>query len=186
VRAPRPADFARPTVEVARLLLGGVLEHAGAAGTVAGRIVEVEAYLARDDEASHSARGPTRRNTSMFGPPGHAYVYLCYGLHVCFNVVTAPRGTGEAVLVRALEIVEGEDLARARRRTRRRANLANGPGKLCAALDIALAADGSDLSGGALRLHLPRAPLEPAQIEAGPRVGITRSVDLPLRFRERV
>jgi len=182
VRAPRAQELARPTIAVARELLGAVLEHVTPDGVVAGRIVETEAYLAAGDPASHSHRGRTDRNDSMFGPPGRAYVYLCYGVHRCFNVVTAPAGTGEAVLVRALEPLEGLELMRSRRGVARDRDLCSGPGKLCAALGIELAHDGVDLARSALRLWWPRSRAGYALLTAGPRIGIRHAAELPLRF----
>ncbi len=182
VRAPRPDDLARSTVRTARALIGAVLTHETPEGLVAGRIVETEAYLSQRDPASHSHRGRTRRNASMFGEPGRAYVYLCYGVHCCFNVVTAAPDRGEAVLVRALEALEGLELMRRRRGGVRDRDLCNGPGKLCAALGIELAHDGADLARGALSLWLPRAVRSTAAIDVGPRIGIAHAVDLPLRF----
>jgi DNA-3-methyladenine glycosylase len=144
-----PADFyARPTLEVARDLLGKILRHRGRDGTAAGRIVEVEAYIGEDDPACHAAPGPTVRNAPLYGPPGVAYVYLNYGLHYLVNAVTEERGAPAAVLIRALEPVDGVDLMR-RRRSRakwRRGKpvpsdheLCRGPGNLTIALGITLA-----------------------------------------------
>lgn len=168
-------------------LIGAVLE-AEVDGVVArGRIVETEAYLPEDDLASHSASGETARNGAMFLPAGHAYVYLIYGMHLCFNVVTGAAGAGEAVLVRAVEPLAGEEAMRRRRGAAvRERDLARGPGRLTQALGIQRAHDrGFLLGGGALRL-LDREPgWEVPELEVGPRVGITRSADLPLRFRVR-
>jgi DNA-3-methyladenine glycosylase len=169
--------FELPTVELARALIGCVLVHETRAGRVAGRIVETEAYL-RGDPASHAFRGRTPRNASMFGPPGHAYVYLVYGMHWCFNVTSGPEGVGEAVLVRALEPLEGLDLMQRRRGKSR--ELCRGPGKLAQALAITRAHDGADLCSGSLRLERGEAP---GRIVAGPRVGISVATRRALRFR---
>lgn len=182
VRAARCADFAQPTVRLARHLIGAVLSHQGAEGIAVGRIVETEAYLSVDDRASHSHRGRTPRNASMFGPPGRAYVYLSYGLHLCFNVVTAPADTGEAVLVRALEPLEGLELMRRRRGGVRDRDLCDGPGKLSAALGIELGHDGASLARGLLRVWFPRFEVADSAIAVGPRIGISHAADLPLRF----
>ena len=107
--------YARPTLIVARDLLGKVLVHRSSDGTTAGRIVEVEAYVGEDDPACHAAPGPTRRNEPLYGAPGHAYVYFNYGVHDMFNVVTEPRGKPAAILVRALEPIDGIELMRKRR-----------------------------------------------------------------------
>ena len=111
--------FARPAVEVAPELLGCVLEHQTAAGLVAVELTEVEAYAGQTDPASHAYRGKTRRNAVMFGPPGHAYVYFTYGMHFCVNLVCLGEDSVSAVLLRAGAVIEGEDLARARRSSRR-------------------------------------------------------------------
>jgi DNA-3-methyladenine glycosylase len=179
--------FRRPTERLARDLLGCVLVHGRGTERVAGRIVETEAYLASGDPASHSHRGPTRRNASMFGRPGLAYVYLIYGMHHCLNVVSAEDGVGEAVLIRALEPLAGLDVMRARRGGVRDRELCRGPGKLAQAFGLTLEHDGLDLCRGPLGVWpgggrwgaLPEA----ADIEVGPRVGIRRAADLPLRFR---
>lgn len=188
-RASRRADFARETVQVARALIGAVLVHETHAGVTAGRIVETEAYLAVDDPASHSHRGPTLRNASMFSDPGRAYVYTSYGVHACFNVVTARRGIGEAVLVRALEPIEGLQLMRERRGGAPDRNLCRGPGNLCVALGISREHDGcalshfrSALARSELRILWPRRAVAVSDIASGPRVGISRATDLPLRF----
>ena len=130
------AFYARPTVEVARALLGKVLVH----GATAGIIVETEAYPGRDDLASHSARGITARTRVIFGPPGHAYVYLIYGMYTSLNLVAEPDGTPGCVLIRAREPVEGIERMRERRRAAgRMEDIARGPGRLTMALGITLA-----------------------------------------------
>ena len=179
------AFFLRPTPVVARDLLGRILVHDSAEGLAAGIVVETEAYL-RDDPASHSFRGRTERNASMFGPPARAYVYLIYGMHHCLNVVTASEGIGEAVLVRALEPIEGLELMRARRGDVEDRDLCNGPGKLVRALGLGRGHDGVDLLRGPLRFHEARArSVARVPIVRGARVGITNGRDLPLRFHLR-
>jgi DNA-3-methyladenine glycosylase len=164
---------------VAPGLLGLVLESA----LVCGRIVEVEAYTA-DDPASHSRRGQTLRNASMFADAGTLYVYVAYGIHHCANVVTGAVGDGQAVLVRALEPIAGIELMRARRPGRPDASLTAGPGNVCQALAIDLTHDGVDLcdAGSAVRLLDDGVrPLGPLRV--GPRVGISRATDRPWRWR---
>jgi len=144
-----------------------------------GRVVETEAYTA-DDPASHSFRGRTPRNGVMFGPPGRLYVYLSYGIHRCANVVTGAEGDGQAVLIRAIEPLAGvEEMLLRRGRT----PLADGPGKLCQALGIGLGDNGAVLCGpGPIRL-LDDGTEPPSEPIVGPRVGITKAVDTPWRFR---
>lgn len=177
------AFYARDTVAIARDLLGAVLVHDGSEGFCAGRIVETEAYL-RDDAACHAARGPTKRNQAMFGPPGHAYIYLIYGMYHCFNVVTAPEGVGEAVLIRALEPVAGHSLMARRRGNPDPKSLCSGPGKLVIAMGIAKAQNGADLRKGPLAILASGSYPEPAPlpIKVTTRVGITAAAHLPLRF----
>ena len=169
-----------PSVEVAPLLLGAVLRHDHPDGPVAVRLTEVEAYAGAHDPGSHGHRGPTPRNRTMFGPPGHLYVYFVYGMHHCANVVTGPEGECGAVLVRAGQVVEGLDLARSRRpQARRDADLARGPASLCRALGIGPDHDGADLVAGPVTL----APGDhPAVISTGPRVGLRLAADRPWRF----
>lgn len=177
------AFFARPVLEVAPEVLGLLLIHELRDGTrLVGRIVEVEAYLGDGtDPASHAHRGPTPRNTPMFGPPGHFYVYLSMGIHRCANVVCEPAGRAAAVLLRAAEPLEGEARMRKLRGGRDGRQLASGPGKLCEAFDIALSHSGADALRGALRLERERHP--PAgTIVTGPRIGISKAVDLPYRY----
>jgi len=175
--------YERDTVAVARDLLGCLLIHQEKAGTAAGRIVEVEAYL-RDDPAAHSYRGMTERNRAMFGPAGHAYVYRIYGLHTCVNVVTGAEGTGEAVLIRALEPMAGIDAMRVDRPAARRpVDLANGPGKVCQALGVHGGHDGGDLTRVHSLVRLVDDGVEPpVHPTVGPRVGISVAVDRPWRF----
>ena len=149
--------YKRPTIEVARDLLGKALVH----GSAAGIIVEVEAYLGGEDLASHSARGVTERTRVIFGPPGHAYVYFIYGMYECLNLVAEPEGTPGCVLIRALEPVSGIGLMRRRRPAARRLeDLASGPGKLTLAMGITRALNGADVTGGPLVVRYPA--VEPA------------------------
>ena len=170
--------YARPTIEVARGLLGQVLVH----GAAAGIIVETEAYLGGDDLASHSARGITDRTRVIFGPPGHAYVYFIYGMYECLNLVAEPAGKPGCVLIRALEPVAGVDLMRRRRPAARKPeDLASGPGKLTLAMAITRAQNGVDVTRGRLVVREP-AESRHFEIETTPRIGITQCADLPLRF----
>jgi DNA-3-methyladenine glycosylase len=170
---------------VAPSLLGCWLVTDRPAGRVALRLTEVEAYSGEgQDPASHAHRGPTPRAEIMFGPPGRLYVYFSYGVHWCANVVVGPEGRGSAVLMRAGEVVEGQELARSRRpaaRTER--DLARGPARLTQALAIGPDDKGAHLldPGSPVRLHRG-AP--PAAVSAGPRVGISLATDLPWRFWE--
>ncbi|GAA2222858.1 DNA-3-methyladenine glycosylase [Promicromonospora sukumoe] len=173
--------FDRPVVDVARDLLGATLTRRTADGVVALRITEVEAYDGTNDPGSHAFRGPTRRNETMFGEPGHLYVYRHLGLHYCANVVCGPEGAASAVLLRAGEVTgpgpEGVALARRRRlasgvaRTDR--DLARGPARLTVALGLDLSDDGADVTDleGAVVLDVPSAPS--GSVLTGPRVGVS-------------
>lgn len=174
--------FARPAELVARELLGKIVRRAGSEGPLAGRIVETEAYLGGDDQAAHAYVGVTDRTRVIYGPPGHAYVYLSYGIHTCLNFVAESEGQAGCVLIRALEPVAGLDEMRLRRpKARRDRDLASGPGKLTAALGVVLGDYGADLTRGPITVHEPRCS-EPFAIGVSRRIGITKSVDLPLRF----
>jgi len=168
--APLPRSFyARPTVQVARDLLGKVIRH----GPAAARIVETEAYLGIDDPAAHSARGPTPRTRVIFGPPGMAYVYLIYGMYHCLNIVAEPAGVAGCVLIRAVEPMTTVD--------REIVRAYNGPGKLTRKLGITLEHYGVDVTRGPITIHTtPRE--EKLAIGVSPRVGISQAADLPLRF----
>ena len=181
MRRVRRSLLAGDSPEVAPLLLNKVLR----VGPCAGRITEVEAYRS-DDPASHSFRGRTRRTAVMFGPPGHLYVYFVYGMHWCANVVTGRDGDGQAVLLRALAPMEGIELMAARRG--RPTQLTGGPATLCQALGIDGSFDGVDLCAPDARAPMPiglyddgRPP--PTDPVIGPRIGITKAVDRPWRFR---
>lgn len=177
------ARFARGARAVARDLLGAWLWREEDGLQVGGRIVEVEAYLPVDDPGSHSAAGPTRRNRAMFGPPGHAYVYRIYGLHHCVNVVTGPEGSGQAVLIRALEPRLGRAVLAQRRAPAPEAQWTRGPGNLAQALGLDLSQDGADLcrSDGALRLGFPAASLPDHAVVWGTRIGLGKGQHLALR-----
>lgn len=183
IGAPLPPDFyARPAREVAPDLIGTLIRSELDGAEAVGRIVEAEAYTGPDDPACHAAAriGRTARNAAMFGPPGTAYVYLSYGLHWCLNAVTDRVDYPAAVLIRALEPVHGVEAMRARRGTTDR-NLARGPGRLTQALAITGALDGHLLDHPPLSIHQGDL-VDPAEIDAGPRIGITRAADWPLRF----
>lgn len=170
-------DFAGEVVATARDLIGGAL----VVGGVGGVIVETEAYHV-DEEACHAYRGPTPRAARLFGPPGVAYVYLSYGIHRLFNIVTGPEGDAAAVLIRALEPRWGIEAMSGRRRVVGRRELCSGPGKLTEALAIDLEDNGRELQSGRIEVY-GRAPDDPPpRILRGPRVGITRAVELPWRF----
>jgi DNA-3-methyladenine glycosylase len=176
---------ARPALEVAPALLGHVLARRLPDGTtLRARIVETEAYE-RDDPASHAFGGQTPRNTAMFGPPGHLYVYFIYGMHFCMNVVTGAHGHGSAVLLRAGEPLEGlQAMARLRGRGELR-DLCRGPARWAQAFGVDRTLDGADLVGGA-EIWLERGRAVPAErIERTPRVGIRKAAEQPWRFVER-
>jgi DNA-3-methyladenine glycosylase len=182
--------FARPAAAVARDLIGTVLVSTIDDIVTAGRIVETEAYVGPHDGASHAAKriGRTARNASMFGPPGIAYVYRIYGIHWCLNVVTDEESYPAAVLIRALEPLEGVDHMRARREAGQKrlpeTLLGSGPGRLAEALGITGSQDGHPLDRPPLRIVA--APFaETVEVVSGPRIGITRATDWPLRFCER-
>ena len=178
------AFFDRPAESVAPDLLGARLVSTVDGRRATGIIVEVEAYIGPGDPASHAAAriGRTRRNASMFGSPGTAYVYLSYGLHWCLNVVTGAIGDPCAVLLRAVDPIEGLGVMAARRGRER--DLASGPGRLGQAFGITDALNMHDLSSPPLRL-LPGWPTPPESIDVSPRVGLSRAQDWPLRFSVR-
>ena len=162
--------------DVAPLLLNKLLVH----GACVGRITEVEAYR-QDDPASHTYRGETPRNAVMFGPPGHLYVYFTYGMHYCANVVTGPVGHGAAVLLRAVEPIDGIETMRARRHGRRA--LTDGPAKLCQAFAIGPDHNGVDVCAGAGVGLFDDGTPPPVRPLVGPRIGISKAVEVPWRFR---
>jgi len=183
VAALPTAFYDRPTLEVAADLLGKVLVHRPSGTLTAGRIVEAEAYIGEDDPACHAAAGRTRRNAPLYGPPGLAYVYLNYGIHFLFNVVTEAESRPAAVLVRALEPVEGLELMRARRAPDRKGRdvpdheLCRGPGSLTRAMGITLADNLADLSGRRLYLEDRGGGPPAALIAWTPRIGISGGTD---------
>ena len=177
-----PRSFYRRTAPaLARAVLGRLLVHDGPAGRTSGLIVEAEAYRGARDPASHAFRGRTARNATMFGPPGRAYVYFTYGMHHCLNLVAERDGAPGAVLVRALEPVEGLDLMAARRGVARPERLARGPGCVAQALGLTRAHDGLDLVLGPLWLADLPARRGGRRVARGPRVGIRAGLDLPWR-----
>jgi DNA-3-methyladenine glycosylase len=173
-----PPDFyARPVVEVARSLIGCVVRQGGCSGV----IIETEAY--HDSEpACHAFVGLTARTSTLFGPPGIAYVYRSYGIHALLNAVSEPEGVGAAVLIRALEPLDGLELMRARRGLEPLRELCSGPGKLTQALGVELSANGCDLVRGPVVFEPPPAEREGVKVRAGRRIGITKAADLPWRF----
>jgi len=203
------AFFDRPVLAVAPALLGCVLAHETEEGLVAVMLAEVEAYRGESDPASHAFRGKTARNAVMFGEPGHAYVYFTYGMHYCVNLVCQPVGEAAAVLLRAGRVVEGADLAAARRTSGARAagagvaglgaagvgagprqvakrELARGPARLCQALGIARMQNGADVCDphGPLRVLAPAGftGLPAASVSVGPRVGVRLGAEADWRF----
>jgi DNA-3-methyladenine glycosylase len=159
--------FERPTLEVARDLLGKYLVHRTAEVTLRGKIVETEAYIGPDDKASHASRGRTKRTEIMFGPPGYAYVYLIYGMYYCFNVVTESEGFPAAVLIRALEPVIESDSP-----TPSAEKLTNGPGKLCRYMKIDGQLNGADVCGTVLYIEDRNEKIGPEQVIAAKRIGV--------------
>lgn len=197
-----PSFYARPTLDVARDLLGTILVHDTPEGTAAGMIVEVEAYIGEDDPACHAAPGPTKRNAPLYGPPGLAYVYFNYGVHWLVNAVTEAEGSPAAVLIRALDPIAGVDLMRARRAPRRRdglgwasdatdaprpwagkdSDLCRGPGNLTRALEVTGAQNRAPLAGGPLRIERARARRAAAlPVAWSPRIGIRVGQERPWR-----
>lgn len=179
--------YRRELLDVARDLLGKILVKAGSDKILAGKIVEVEAYHGDSDEAAHSYGGITKRNEIMFEAGGYLYVYFTYGAHHCCNIVTGKKGQGTAVLIRAVEPVEGID-SMIRNRFGRRLkndkeifNLTSGPGKVCQAFSIDRSHSGTDLTGNKIFI-LNGEKIKSKDIGVSKRIGITRSVDLPWRF----
>ena len=175
--------FKQATEDVARELLGCYLCRETEEGLISGMIVETEAYLSINDPACHASRGRTGRNAAMFGAPGSAYIYLIYGIHYCFNVVARPEGIGEAVLIRAVEPVEGIDIMKRRRGINRKiTDLASGPGKLCQAFAVDKSFNGHNLREKPLYLADSKEPGDRFRVVATPRIGISSAQDKLLRF----
>ncbi|NLW08213.1 MAG: DNA-3-methyladenine glycosylase [Clostridia bacterium] len=182
-RKPYPQEFyEQQTVVVARELLGSYMVYDSPDGLLVARVVETEAYTGPDDPACHSARGKKQGNAVMFGPAGRVYVYLIYGMYYCFNITTDSLTTPAAVLLRALEPLEGIGVMARRRGTDDLRNLCSGPGKLCQALGINKDFNGLSVVTGPIRFYPPDQGAEDRAVMVGPRVGISRAADWPLRF----
>jgi DNA-3-methyladenine glycosylase len=180
-----PTFFDRPVLEVAPDLLGTTIEHRTPAGTVAVRLTEVEAYDGETDPGSHAFRGRTPRNAVMFGPPGRVYVYFTYGMHWCMNLVCGPSGQASAVLLRAGEVVSGQELAQERRTTARSVrDLARGPARLTMALGVDRSHDGANATSRRSALVVRAgSPVDATLVRTGPRVGVAGDgADHPWRF----
>jgi DNA-3-methyladenine glycosylase len=175
--------YDRPVLEVARDLLGAVVVHsADGVGEVAVRLSELEAYAGGHDPASHAFRGRTDRNAVMFGPAGHAYVYFTYGMHFCMNLVTGSDGHASAVLLRAGEVVAGDELMAVRRPGVHTRDLARGPARLTMALGIDRALNGADVTSPQSPLQVRRGtPITNDAVRWGPRVGVSTAQDVPWR-----
>lgn len=179
--------YERGATKVAKELLGAFLVTNLPEGKTVGRVMETEAYLSSGDPASHSFKGKTKRNSVMFGPPGHAYVYFIYGMYYCVNVVTGREGAGEAVLIRALEPIEGRDIMGERRGVTNIHKLCNGPGKLTKALGITKWLNGASLLGPEAYILSPdsypkfKAPKD-NEIKVSARIGISKGTEHLLRF----
>ena len=174
--------YLQNTVNAARALLGKTLVHRTKDGAISGLIVETEAYLV-DDPACHACRGMTERNRTMFGEPGRAYVYFTYGSHYCLNFVTQPEGIAEAVLIRALEPLDGVGLMKRNRAREHERDLCSGPGKLTQALMIDAHLDGEDLISDTL--YVVDGPTDVGPIVERPRIGIRKAADKLWRFYPR-
>lgn len=190
-RRLRRSFFNRDPREVCPELLGKIIVRKQGRKVLAGRIVEVEAYLGADDAAAHAAAGRTARNDVLFGPPGHAYIYFIYGVHYCLNISCMPEGDAGCVLIRALEPVAGiDEMAKARdmqdldlKSARNLQKLASGPGKLCEALGITRQRDnGKDMLSASSDLQVADDGFKTGKVAVTSRIGITKSADMPLRY----
>jgi len=183
LKIPR-SFYAQDTIKVARQLLGKYLVRKHPDGTTVGKIVETEAYVGPHDLACHASKGRTARTEVMFGAPGHAYVYFIYGVYWCLNIVTEEVGHASAVLIRALEPIEGIELMEKRRGTEKIHNLASGPGKLCLAMAIDKGLNAADMARGKV-LYVEDRGEPPLKIRATPRIGVDYAgtwKDKPWRF----
>lgn len=171
--------YLQDTIHAAKAVLGKLLVHVTDEGVLSGRIIETEAYL-HDDPACHASRGMTPKNQVMFGEPGHAYVYFTYGMHYCVNLVTQPKGIPEAILIRALEPIDGIELMQRNRNKTRLEDLCSGPGKLTQAMGIGGDLNGEDLLSN--KLFVIDDDFEPGPVISLPRIGITQAVHEPWRF----
>ncbi len=172
--------YRRDTKIVAQEILGNILVHKTPQGVLRGMIVEAEAYFGLGDLASHAAKRKTSRNSIMFGRPGVAYIYLNYGLHHLLNVVTEPEGTAGAVLIRALQPLEGKKIMLNNRRVESELELANGPGKLTKALQIDISLNGQNMTSG--RLFIAKGQTKCISIKAASRIGVSVAQDALLRY----
>lgn len=179
---------ALPAPQAAPLLLGSIITSTHGGAVVRGIITELEAYT-QDDPASHTFRGPTKRNAAMFGPPGHIYMYFTYGMHYCMNITCGPQGRGEGILIRAVQITDGIETAIQRRYGDREPtaaqlkNLSNGPGKVVQALGVSMADYGNDLLDTQANVFIqPGDPLDPKRVHQTPRIGISRGQDTLWRW----
>ncbi len=175
--------YARPTLEAAPDLLGKYIVYHSPAGKLSAKIVEVEAYIGQDDPACHAARGRTRRNAVMFGPPGFAYIYFVYGMYHCLNFVTEPEGFPAAVLLRAAEPVEGEKIMSRLSPGNSGCDLLNGPGKFCRSFGLTRDQNGLDLTGN--QMYVEDRAVVVSQIGRSTRVGVTNGADRQWRFYDK-
>ena len=173
--------FQQPTIALARGLLGCRLVHDLGSNILAGIIVETEAYLSKDDLACHASRGETKRNRTMFGPPGCLYVYSIHNRY-CMNIVSEKAGNGAAVLIRAVEPTQGIEFMSTLRPVPKPQDLTNGPGKLCQAFGIDIGFDGEDLASSQRVWLESNAEIADFEIRASPRIGISQAKDLPYRY----
>lgn len=175
--------YARPTLEVATELIGKYIVYHSAQGKLSAKIVEVEAYIGQDDPACHAARGRTRRNAVMFGPPGFTYVYFVYGMYYCLNFVTEPEGFPAAVLLRAAEPEEGNEIMSRLSPGNSGCDLLNGPGKFCRSFGLTREQNGLDLTGN--RIYLEDRLIVVTQVEQSTRIGVKNGSDRQWRFYDR-